>query len=185
MQQAIDCPAGRLLLLDSHDEPNKGSGAYCQRRAAWLEAELEEAGARPVYLFIHHPPFEIGIAFMDRIRLLDPSALERVLAGRRNIKHLFFGHVHRPLSGSWKGIPFSALRSTVHQVSLDEPPPGTKPFCAEQPTYAVILIEEDRVLVHLHEFLNDTTLAGRHTASLAPCPNRFPGAPRRSAGPSR
>ncbi|MEM7223410.1 MAG: phosphodiesterase [Pseudomonadota bacterium] len=158
VQQAIDCAAGRLLLLDSHDVPTKGSGAFCAQRAAWLEDELEAAGARPVYLFIHHPPFEIGVPFMDRIRLLDPSALEKVLAGRDNIKHLFFGHVHRPISGSWKGIPFSALRSTVHQVPLYTPGPDGHPFCAEEPTYAVILLEEDRVMVHLHEFLTDRSL---------------------------
>ena len=158
VQRAIDCAAGRLLLLDSHDEPTKASGAYCATRAAWLKAELEAAGDRPVYLFLHHPPFEIGLPFMDRIRLLDPSALIPLLSERPNVKHLFLGHVHRPVSGSWRGIPFSAPRSTVHQVSFDPPLPGAKPFCAEEPTYAVILLEADQVVVHLHEYLNDRTL---------------------------
>src|SRR5256885_8190549 len=33
-------------------------------------------------------------------------------------RSLSFGHIHRPISGSWRGIPFSTLRGTNHQVAL-------------------------------------------------------------------
>ena len=32
-----------------------------------------------------------------------------VKAHQDRIRHLFFGHVHRPISGNWMGIPFSTL----------------------------------------------------------------------------
>ena len=158
VQQSLDCTSGRLLLLDSNDRPGVAAGAYCEARAAWLTARLDEAAERPVYLFIHHPPFDIGIDFMDQIRLLDPSALARAIDGRRNIRHLFFGHVHRPVSGSWRGLPFSAPRSTVHQVGLGRPPTEGKPFCTEAPSYGVALLEADRVVVHHQEFVEDRRL---------------------------
>ena len=157
VQQAFDTAAGRFILLDTHD-PGVHAGAYCAARAAWLETELAAAGPRPVYLFMHHPPFEIGIPSLDRIRLLEPEGLATVLAGRDNIRHIFFGHVHRPVSGAWRGIPFSALRATVHQVPFDLETVAPVPYSLEPPAYAVIFLEPGRTLVHLHDYLGAAAL---------------------------
>jgi|TARA_B100000809_G_scaffold123303_1_gene121379 3',5'-cyclic AMP phosphodiesterase CpdA len=71
---------------------------------------LEAAGTKSVYLFMHHPPFEIGIPSLDIICLReDAQRIQQIVSGFSNIKHLFFGHVHRPVSGSWHGIPFNTL----------------------------------------------------------------------------
>ncbi len=153
VQHALDLEAGRLLLLDTN-EPGSGAGSYCANRAAWLEAELKRAGEKPVYIFMHHPPFDINIPSLDRIRLLEVGELARVLDGCRNIRHLFFGHVHRPVSGSWRGIPFSALRSTVHQVALDFKTPRKVPYSYEPPAYAVVFLEPEQTLVHFHDYLD-------------------------------
>jgi len=60
---------------------------------------------------------------MDRIALTDAAALIAVIKpNRARIRHLFFGHVHRPIAGSWLGIPFSTLRGTNHQVCFDLSP---------------------------------------------------------------
>lgn len=158
VQQALDTPRGRILLLDSV-AAGSHAGAFCERRADWLAARLDEAGERPVYLFLHHPPFDIGIPSLDRIRLLDPGPLIRALDGRRNVKHLFLGHVHRPVGGAWRGIPFSALRSTAHQVAFDLETPSPIPKSHEPPAYAVILLEADRTLVHLHDYLDRSRLS--------------------------
>ena len=69
---------------------------------------------------MHHPPFNIGIPYLDRISLReDAQRIQQIVGNFSNIKHLFFGHVHRPVSGSWHGIPFTTLRGTNHQVQLD------------------------------------------------------------------
>ncbi len=155
VQSVVRTTAGDLVLLDTH-EPGTGAGSFCAARQAWLGARLAEAGGRPVYLFMHHPPFDIGIPSLDRIKLLDPEGLAAALDGSAKIAHLFFGHVHRPVSGSWRGIPFSALRSTVHQVPLDFETEAPVPYNHESPAYAVILIDDDRTVVHHHCYLDDS-----------------------------
>ena len=155
VQQAVESAAGRLLLLDTH-EPGRHSGSYCARRADWLRQQLTAAGDAPVYLFMHHPPFDIRIPSLDNIRLEEPDLLVAAVANRANLRHIFFGHVHRPVSGSWRGIPFSALRSTVHQVPLDLETVTPVPYNFEPPCYAVIYLEPDQVVVHLHDYLDDS-----------------------------
>ncbi len=157
VQSVVRAAAGDLILLDTH-EPGQGSGSFCARRQAWLEARLAEARERPVYIFMHHPPFDIGIPSLDRIRLKEPEGFARVVAEAGSVKHIFFGHVHRPVSGSWRGIPFSALRSTVHQVALDWGTEYPVPFSLEPPGYNVIFLEPDKTVVHHHDFLDDSRL---------------------------
>jgi 3',5'-cyclic AMP phosphodiesterase CpdA len=155
VQQVIDHGEARFMLLDTL-EPQQGSaGAYCERRASWLAARLAEAGDAPVYLFMHHPPFPIGIPSMDRIGLLDPQHFVRAIDGARNLRHIFFGHVHRPVSGHWRGISFSTLHGTNHQVLLDLHEPRYIAFTAEPPSYAVVLLEGDRLVIHNEPFLAD------------------------------
>ena len=158
VQTVVHASAGDLILLDTH-EPGRGSGTFCAPRQAWLTARLAEAAGRPAYLFMHHPPFDIGIPTMDAIRLEAPEGFAQAVAGAGNVAHLFFGHVHRPVSGSWRGIPFSALRSTVHQVPLDFETGPQVPYSLEPPGYAVILIEDDRTVVHHHDYLDESRIA--------------------------
>jgi 3',5'-cyclic AMP phosphodiesterase CpdA len=157
VQSVVRATAGDLVLLDTH-EPGTGAGSFCAERQDWLRGRLAEAEGRPVYLFMHHPPFDIGIPSLDRIRLERPEGFAAALDGGANIVHLFFGHVHRPVSGSWRGIPFSALRSTVHQVPLDFETEAPVPYNHESPAYAVILIDDGRTVVHHHCYLDDSRL---------------------------
>jgi 3',5'-cyclic AMP phosphodiesterase CpdA len=158
VQSVVRSGAGDFLLLDTHD-PGVSSGRYCTRRCDWLRARLTEAEGRPAYIFMHHPPFDIGIPSLDNIRLHEPEGFAAAIAGFGNIRHIFFGHVHRPVSGNWRGIPFSALRATVHQVPLDFETVKPVPYDHEPPGYAVILLEDDRVVVHHHDYLDDSRVA--------------------------
>lgn len=158
VQAAVDTPAGRFLLLDSN-EPGVAWGVLCRWRLAWLGRELAAAAASdlPVYLFLHHPPVATGLKRMDDIALKDSSALATVLEPHRGrIRHLFFGHLHRPLAGSWHGIPLSTCRGTNHQVALDLVIDGVVRGSHEPPEYAVVLAEADSTIVHLHNYLDRT-----------------------------
>lgn len=160
VQSVIDRDEGVFLFLDTLEAGVVG-GVYCARRLAWLRARLDEAAGRPVHLFMHHPPFDIGMPALDRIRLQDPEAFHEVLAAQGDIRHLFFGHVHRPVTGSWRGIAFSTLRGTAHGVPLDLDEPTRVHKSHEPPAYAVVFVEPDRVVVHFHDFLDRTKLVER------------------------
>lgn len=150
-----EAPIGmyRGLFLDTN-QPGVSFGVLCERRAEWLANRLAEDD-RPVLLFMHHPAFVLGIPSMDRIALLDTGPFEAVMKGHTHrIKHLFFGHIHRPIFGSWRGIPFSTMRGTNHQVALRLDATEKIPGSHEPPQYSVVLLQEDAVIVHVHDFLD-------------------------------
>lgn len=154
VQYALPLRGGRLLVLDTN-EPGVSHGVFCARRLAWLSAQLAQSGEAPVWLAMHHPPFDVGLPSMDAIGLRDAAAFDAVVAPHRHrLRHLFFGHVHRPLSGSWRGLPFSTVRATNHQVALDFRDDGRIPGSFEPPAYAVVLADEGLTLVHNHDFLD-------------------------------
>ena len=157
VQTVVANGAGDIVVLDTH-EPGQVSGSFCAKRQAWLKARLAEAAGRPVYLFMHHPPFDIGIPSLDLIRLAEPEGFARVVAEAGGVKHLFFGHVHRPLSGSWRGIPYASLRSLVHQVPFDLVTERPVPYDHAPPAYNVILLDGADTVVHHHEFLDASRL---------------------------
>lgn len=158
VQGRRECPAGTLLFLDTL-QAGTHAGDYCEKRLAWLDSQLS-SGPGPFFIFMHHPPFAVGVVGLDRIGLVQANDFKQVVrphAGK--IRHLFYGHVHRPICGSWLGIPHSTLRGTAHQVWLDLSPesPGLT-YSYEEPAYAVVLIDDDSVVIHSHDYLYDKGL---------------------------
>lgn len=158
IQGRLDIDEARLLFLDTN-QPGTHAGWYCDRRQAWLQRQLQEAGDRLLFVFMHHPPFDIGIAPMDRIGLMQRNAVAEIVRPHRHqVRHVFFGHVHRPIVGSWMGIPFSTMRATNHQVWLDWDATelAAMPGSHEPPAYAVVLFNGEDVVIHFHDYLDDS-----------------------------
>ena len=153
VQQALATPAGLCLMLDTH-EPGRPEGHLCPLRLGWLAERLAE-GDGDVLLFLHHPPMPVGIPGMDAIGLVQAEALWQVLRPHRTrIRQMFHGHLHRPIAGSWRGIPLSSLRGTAFQVPLGFTPGGIVPDGREPPCYAVVRVSADAVVVHTHEVVD-------------------------------
>jgi len=164
VQTVLDTAAGAFILLDTV-ERGKGWGSFCDKRAAWLERQLKATDGQTVYLFMHHPPFEVGLPSLDRLGLgADGQRMAEVLAPHDTIRHLFFGHVHRPITGSWRGIPFSTMYGTNHQVLFDLQEPEVIVKTHEPPAYAVVFLTPDQTTVHFHDYL-DRTAQPRRPAS--------------------
>lgn len=157
VQGTHDTAQGRLIFLDTLDESSH-AGQLCPKRLAWLEATLAATPPEtPLFLFMHHPPFEVGVHDMDRIALAEREPFRAIIAPYlTQIRHLFFGHVHRPISGSWQGVPYSTLRGTSHQVWFDLSTDCAHLASHEPPAYAVVLVRPDTVVVHTHDFLDNS-----------------------------
>ena len=156
VQGLQETAVGDFLFLDTN-QPGTHSGWYCANRLHWLSEQLARSGDTPKYIFMHHPPFEVALEPMDRIGLVQRDEFLQVLRPYLgSVRHLFFGHVHRPISGSWHGVPFSTLRGTNHQVWLDFSAQGDIPGSHEPPAYSVVLINGETVLVHTHDFLDQS-----------------------------
>ena len=155
LQYELKKDVGRFIVLDSVYEGHH-EGQLCEKRLNWLKVRLDAARdvAEDVYLFMHHVPFDLGIDWLDRIKMADGDDLAALLRNYNNIRHMFMGHVHRPCHGSWNGIPFSTVRATAHQVSLCFDGTGDR-FIKENPAYAVVTINNNGIIIHDHSFLEE------------------------------
>lgn len=129
----------QLLFLDSH-EPETIGGTYCAQRLDWLASELARAPELPAVIFIHHPPFETGLAHFRHIGFHDPQPLMDVLrAHPGGIRHLFCGHIHVSLSGITAcGIPYTVGRGASHQFIVEPGDPRPWWSAGTGPNYTVI-----------------------------------------------
>ena len=149
---------GTFLFLDTVEE-SKDWGSYCDLRLAWLNQSLKNCLHTSVYIFMHHPPFNVQIPCLDRIGLgNDGNKIGNLFTQYGNIRHIFFGHVHRPVSGSWLGIPYSTLRGTSHQTPLDFEAIDVVPKSHEPPAYAIVFLTEDQTTVHFHDYLDKSRI---------------------------
>ena len=156
IQSVVDTAAGRFILLDTVEQ-GCNWGSYCEKRRTWLQTQLETSGDCRIYMFMHHPPFDIGLPCLDRIRLInDTDDFYRIIKPHKNIQHIFLGHAHRPVAGSWNSIPFSILRGINHQVPLDFSALEVVPKDHEPPSYGVIFLEPEQTVVHFHDYLDNS-----------------------------
>lgn len=160
VQSAATHDGARFLFLDTLKGPPSSAGLYCDQRKAWLAAELAAAAKLPVYIFMHHPPFAIAHDLMDLIMLDDAENFLALLHGH-TVQHIFFGHAHRPISGQFRGMSFSAPPSLVHQLPLVSDSVATI-YSDEPAMYAVVQAASDKIVVHMDAFLN------RHPANMDP-----------------
>ncbi|HUF86175.1 MAG TPA: metallophosphoesterase [Thermohalobaculum sp.] len=140
-----------VLTLDTLDEAStEADGVLCPARLAFLAQALAEAPAdRPLLLLQHHPPMRLGLPGMDRIRLRNPEDEWAVIARGRRPDYLICGHVHRPVAGVWRGIPFHVQRGLAHQIAFGPVAPeegnrGTH----EPPDLGIVEIGPGGIRVH-------------------------------------
>ena len=157
VQQVLDFPDCRAILLDTlfappYDYPVSHAGHLCDRRLAWLDRQLEEAGGRPALIFMHHPPHISGFAGIDMIRLVNEDDFYALVKRHGNVRHIFAGHVHRTISGSSRGIPFSIFKSPVHQQPMPFDTADASLSVDEPAAYGIALVTGDGVLVHTEDY---------------------------------
>lgn len=146
IQSSIHIGGTQIILLDTL-WPGHVHGLLCETRLQWLDRQL--GADAEALVFLHHPPFRLGIPSLDECRLSEPARLLSLIRRHGNVRHLFAGHVHRLAHGSWQGIPFTTVRGTNHQSALRFDGPHEVSF--EPPAYSVVLVDHDAVIVHTQE----------------------------------
>lgn len=135
VQFVADLGPMRLIGLDTL-LPGRSAGALCDKRLAFLDKSLAEANGRPVAIFMHHPPFDCGIAHMDAIRLLEGAEdFAGIVARHPNVERILCGHHHRPIVTRFAGTTAQIAPSVTHQVTLDLNEVSDATFHMEPPAY--------------------------------------------------
>jgi 3',5'-cyclic-AMP phosphodiesterase len=155
-----------FLFLDTLKGSPSSAGMLDSPRRAWIKKKLEHARGEPIYIFMHHQPFPIHHPLMDLIPLEDGESFGDVLEDH-NVRHIFFGHAHRAISGQWRGISYSALPGISHQLPLVG---GSVPtvYSDEPPMYSVVYLNGAQITVHSDAFMHRSKAAMADDAEREP-----------------
>jgi 3',5'-cyclic-AMP phosphodiesterase len=161
----------KLIGLDTMNAPHiegtrKGAGYLGEQRLPFLADALANDPQVPSILFMHHPAFKVGFPGMDAIPLMDPDAFYHVIKDH-NVRMIVFGHIHRSISVSWRGINATGYRSLVDQMPFDLVTVDSSLAVDEPPSYGVILLGDDLVLAHSVEFMTEPGIPGAIGSLLA------------------
>lgn len=160
VQYAVEDLPLRLLMLDTV-VPGAGHGELCERRLDWLDRTLAQQPGKPTLIGMHHPPFQCGIAHMDRIALYRPEAFAAVVVRHPQVRRIVCGHHHRPVFTLLGSAVASICPSVAHQVELDLADDAPGLFVMEPPAY------------QLHRWRPETGVVS-HTAYVEAYPGPFP-----------
>lgn len=121
VQYAVEDFAVRLIVLDSMSETNKGS--LCAARLQQVDDLLAADPSRPAAVFIHHPPFEVGVGPEPRHYQVWGEAQQLIVTiGRHEqVCGVFCGHVHRAFETSLGAVPAHVVSSVVSDLRWDKP----------------------------------------------------------------
>jgi 3',5'-cyclic-AMP phosphodiesterase len=123
-----------ILLIDSI-VPGAPHGALAPATRDWLARELASSATRPALLFLHHPPFDTGISYMDAIKLRDADALAELLRGHPRARLLAAGHVHRAAQSIFAGVSATICPAGPQACALDFAAGAPDVFMQEPPAF--------------------------------------------------
>ncbi len=139
-----------LVCLDTSIDslnPSEFYGSLGAPQLAWIDETL--AGAGPTVIAMHHPPFETGIAQMDKIGLTDAPAFAEIVRRHGNVMRIVCGHVHRTVVASFAGTTAMVIPGTAHQVSMALNDRAEFGATLEPPAYALHRVSADGVVSHV------------------------------------
>ncbi|MBO3758851.1 phosphodiesterase [Ciceribacter sp. L1K22] len=157
IQRVVDFEDCRVIVLDTAherlaDDPLHAAGTLCDLRLGFLERALAAADARPVLVFMHHPPHDTGFVGMDEIKLTNGEAFHDLIGRFGNVRHIFAGHVHRTISGSYRGTPYSIFKSPVHQQPMPFEVSDSDSSVDEPGAYGIIRVLPNGIQVHNEDY---------------------------------
>jgi len=165
LDHVIDAGGYRTLVLDSSDPDLGGAGRLTGAQLDWLKARLAEVPDTPVVIVLHHniAPFSVQTVF---IILENNAAFAEVVLSHADVRQVISGHVHMTTAGNYRGVPFCTFAGAhynIEPMSTDSsgPVPQTSgryvspvPRREGPGQLAVVLCDEDRVVVHMENFLD-------------------------------
>ena len=138
----------RLVSLDT-TVPDHHNGAISQERASWLDQVLSEKPDKPTFIFMHHPPFETGIWWMDRLGILDGlDRFAEILNNHTQVIGITAGHLHRTIHATFAGVPVTVAPTTCYSVELNVHIEGPAMVTDEPPGFMMHLWRSNTLVSH-------------------------------------
>jgi Icc protein len=132
--------------------PKKQHGRLDEEQLLWLSVNLYENRGKPVVIFLHHPPFDSGVAWLDKIKLLNDEEFWNIVPPySKNILGVFASHFHIQLFCKVKGVLSATNPAVCWQFSGNSS--ATKDELSdEQPGFNLIDIADTEIRVRTVRF---------------------------------
>ena len=115
----IESSKANWILLDSLDKTNVTPGLLAQEQRDWLARTLDAHTNKPALIMVHHDPNVTGAA--NTSGLVDTPELWEIIAPRKQVKALIFGHTHRWEFREANGIHLVNLPAVAYNFSPEQP----------------------------------------------------------------
>jgi Icc protein len=119
-----------ILLLDSTIK-GESAGNVSPQQLDFLQRSLRAHPQHHVLVCLHHQAMPAGSAWIDRLGLQQPQALQTAIKSQPNVRAVLWGHVHQQSHHYRAGIEWLSSPSTCVQFkpgsddfALDNLPPG-------------------------------------------------------------
>ena len=111
-----------FIGLDTSLKANP-SGFLNSNELSTLKAHIEEHCKKNIIICFHHQPVLISSKWIDEIGLENKKEFFEIIEKYKNIKGIFFGHIHQEFNSSINNIGIYGTPSTCKQFK-----PGKKKF---------------------------------------------------------
>ncbi|MFD8500604.1 metallophosphoesterase [Amycolatopsis sp. NPDC059657] len=157
VNQVMSTPGAVYVSLDS-SIPGRPNGFLAEETLAWLDEVLTGTGTwKPAFVCFHHPPVDLSVPAVDRIRQFDEARLAGVLSRHSRVAALLCGHAHTAASTSFAGLPLLVAPGVVSTSLLPFEPNGARgwdeggPLDLDAPPslYFHVLHDDGRLTSHL------------------------------------
>lgn len=149
-------PANQALRLDDltialadSSVPGHDHGYLADETLAWLDEVLSERPDVPAFVGMHHPPIELGVPYVDRIRLREPERLADLLSRHPHVAGVLTGHAHTAVSARFAGLPLvvapGVISTSLTSVETEAEIPVTYDL---PPAYALHIFDGRQLVTH-------------------------------------
>jgi 3',5'-cyclic AMP phosphodiesterase CpdA len=130
---SFDLRGAHFVMLYSAGT-GKEFGRLEEQQLLWLNEDLHRNAQKPVLVFIHHPPFDTGVAWLDKLGLANAESFWEIIPPySRNILGVFAAHLHLQHTCLRRGVVAASCPAVSFQFNgsadsprggLSEEPPG-------------------------------------------------------------
>lgn len=118
LHYAIDELPVRLVGLDTWCE-GRVDGEIDDAGLDWLDDTLSAEPRRSTLVFMHHPPFDTGIWWMDGGGCRNADRFRAVIERHPQVRRVVAGHVHHACHRGWGSTMVNTCPSLTYQIHPD------------------------------------------------------------------
>lgn len=134
--------AGAVFAMCDSSIPGRGDGLLVDETLDWLAEVL--AGTTPdvpVFVCFHHPPVDLHIPFIDKIRQRGEQRLADLVAGHPQVVAILCGHAHTAAATTFAGRPLLVAPGVASTLILPWEPGDVIDF-NQPPAIAFHVLDE-------------------------------------------